>query len=334
MKLRNLTKVLGTFGLIVALAGTTQIYVQAGETEKTEDQENTDKDNKIRIGVQAGHVQEPLAEINGYFEEEGVDAELVTFTYGAPEIEAITSGDIDFALTGDLPVYSGIANGVDLTLIGSYNSSDTVNSLVVRSDADIHDFSDLKGKTVSVPFGSNVQPLLYEYLEAGGLTEADVEIINLTCADAVTSLESGDIQAAVIWEPFITQAIAEDGIERLADTKDFRTFVCPISGRTEYLKEHPDTVAAALRALQKAADYAKENEDEAAKAISDFFGSDNEDAIKIAIETADLSIDLTPEKIEGLIKGAEKCYQYDLLESEINVEDYIDTSYLEKAGLE
>lgn len=49
---------------------------------------------------------------------------------------------------------------------------------------------------------------------------------------------------------------------------------------------------------------------------------------------ADVSIILPEEKIDALKVGAEKSYQYGLLEQEIKVEDYIDTQYLEAAGLQ
>lgn len=316
-----------------AAVATEENIQETTEKVAAEGQETEEEDNKIRIGILSGHVLPPLAEIKGYFEEEGVDAEIVPFTYGAPAIEAITSGDIDICFTGDLPVYSGLSNGVDLTIIATYSTSEKINALVVREDADIKDFSDLKGRTLAVPFGSNIQALLYEYLEAGGLTQNDAEIVNMPCADAVASITQGAVDGIVVWEPFVTSATNEDGIVELADTSDFRTFVCTISGRTEYLESHKNTVASTLRALDKASKYASENKEEVSKLVADYFSTDNADAIFIGLNKADITLKLTPEKIEALKLGAEKNYEYGLLENEIDVEDYIDTQYLDAAGI-
>ncbi|MDR3279846.1 MAG: ABC transporter substrate-binding protein, partial [Synergistaceae bacterium] len=39
-----------------------------------------------------------------------------------------------------------------------------MHGIAVRSDRNINSFSDLKGKSIGVPFGSNTQPLVYLYL--------------------------------------------------------------------------------------------------------------------------------------------------------------------------
>ena len=50
----------------------------------------------IRIGVLTGHSLPVIATVNGYFKDEGLpNIELVTFSAGAPEVEAFTSGALD-----------------------------------------------------------------------------------------------------------------------------------------------------------------------------------------------------------------------------------------------
>ncbi|MBR1866853.1 MAG: aliphatic sulfonate ABC transporter substrate-binding protein [Lachnospiraceae bacterium] len=303
---------------------------EASDTEASDaDQENVDTADveTVKLGILAGHVLPVVALENGYFDEQGVKVELVSFDTGAAEIEAYTSGELDIVQCGDLPLLNGLSNGLDLQVIGTYNVSDEINGLVVREDAGISSYADLKGKTVSVPFGTNIQPLLYEYLEAGGLTEADVEIVNLNNADGANALITGDVSAAVLWDPYLSGVVENDGIVQIADTKDIRKFVCPISSSTEYINAHADTVRKVLTALNKASNWSQENVDEAARIVSDYFDSDNEDAIKLSINKADSTVPLTQEKVDNLLLGATVCYKYGIVENEVNLEEHINWDF-------
>ena len=156
-----------------------------------------------------------------------------------------------------------------------------------------------------------------------------MEVINLQNADAVNALVAGDIQAAVLWDPFLTQAANSEGLTQIADTKDIRTFVCPISTSTEFLEAHPAEVKALLRALDKGGQWAKANIDEAAQIVSDYFEADNADAVRLSIEKTDNSVALTQEKIDALVLGAEECYKFGLIEEEVDILEHVNPEYTE-----
>ncbi len=304
---------------------------ESTDTEAGEETEQVAADSSdqvtVRLGLLSGHVLPVIAQEEGFFDEEGVSVELYTFNAGAPEVEAYTAGELDIIETGDLPFFNAILNGVDLKAIGSYSNSTQVDGIVVRDDAGITTFADLKGKRVSVPLGSNIQSLLYEYLEAGGLTDEDVEILGLVGNDAVNALVNGDIDAAVLWEPYVTFAEKNDGITKLADTSDFRSFVCPISSSTTFIEEHNVEVLGVLRALNKAAKWSDENKEAAAQEVADYFGIDDIESILINLDTSDRSVPLTQEKIDAIKLGEEKNYKYGIIETEIDVDAYIDDQF-------
>lgn len=283
------------------------------------------KDNAetIRIGVLTGHSLPVIATVNGYFKDEGLpNIELVTFSAGAPEVEAFTSGALDIVNTGDLPAYNGINNGVDFRFIGTYSSTVTGNALVVRNASNIKSFSDLKGKKLAVPFGSNIHSLLYEYLEAGNVNPDDVEIINLFCADAVNALLHGDIDGAVIWNPYVNIASKDENLTVLADTSDFRIFVCPISTSQKYLDEHTENIKKVLKALDKAAKWITANKEEAAKKVAEYYEMNDYSSLLIGLESSDVDVKLTQDKIDALKLGAEVNYKYGILSKPIDVDKY------------
>jgi aliphatic sulfonates family ABC transporter substrate-binding protein len=301
-----------------------------GGIEKTNPKETTDK---IRLAVQPGDIQPYVAEGLGYFTDEGLDVELISFSYGPPIIEAFTSKSVDFGLVGDLPAYSGIANGVDITIIGVYSTSETQNGLIVRNAANIKGFEDLKGKKVSVPFGSNSQPLLYLYLDRAGLKDTDVEIINLSVSDSVASILSGKIDAAVVWEPHLALATKPgSGVSEFASAEGFKLFTNPIIARGEFIKKNPEQTAKLLKVLNRAGIWAKASQNEAAKIVSDASHVDI-DAIKINLIKRGLTPNLSKDRIDALVLGAEQAFQYGLITQKVDVASHIDTSYLTAAGI-
>lgn len=310
------------------------------EAEKTDEKVETSENNKtdkekivVKIGTQPGDIVNNIALKNGYFEEENVDVDVQVFSYGPPIVEALTSKDLDIGFMGDQPAFSAISNGIDIEIISKYKASNQLHGIVARDDTGIETLEDLKGKRVSVPIGSNAQPLLYLYLEAAGLTEDDVEIVNLGVADAATSIIAGDIDAAVLWEPrFRNVATKENKVHILAYAEGYKSYVSINVVRTEFGKEHAEEIAKLLRAWQKAANWAQENPEEAAKIVNEIDGTDIEATLTI-LQYSDSSIDLTEDNIKALEEGEEQSFKFELIKNDFNVNDYINTSYLELSGL-
>jgi aliphatic sulfonates family ABC transporter substrate-binding protein len=288
----------------------------------------------IRFAIQPGDVHPVVAEKLGYYADEGLTVEHSVFSYGPPIIEAFTSKSVDLGLVGDLPAFSGIVNGIDIVIVGIASSSDTQNGIIVRDAANIKRLEDLKGKKVSVPFGSNSQPLLYLYLERAGLKDTDAEIINLPITDAVTSIVAGQIDAAVVWEPNLSAATkAGSGISILALAQGYKLFANPIIARGEFVTKYPQQTAKLLKVLHKAGVWAKANQDEAAQIVSDASGI-NVDAVKINISKRDYTLPLNKERTDALLLSAEQSYRYGLIAEKIDLASHIDTSYLEAAGVQ
>jgi aliphatic sulfonates family ABC transporter substrate-binding protein len=289
---------------------------------------------KIRLGATAtSQVHGQLAIKLGYFKDEGLDVELSVFSYGPPEIEAFTAGELDIGTAGDLPAFSAIGNGVDLVIVGFYNTTSISQGLVVRDVANIKKLSDLKGKRISVAFGSNNHPLLYQYLELGGLTEDDVEIVNLGLNDSVSAIIAGRIDAAVLSEPRITQILEAGGNTLLLTTEGIRSFSGPVIAHSAFLKSYPEQVVKFLRAFNRAGVYANANPDEAAQIVADITGGGKE-ALKNQITKAEFDLPLTKERIDYFVEGAELAYKYGLLPQRVDVRSRIDDSYLKAAGVQ
>ncbi|MFP3040497.1 aliphatic sulfonate ABC transporter substrate-binding protein [Treponema primitia] len=321
---------------VIALFGSVQIFAGGGAQSTAPAAVPGGKEQPVKIRLAStvtSQTHARIAEKLGYFTDEGLDVDFTVFAYGPPEIEAFTAGSLDIGTVGDLPSYSAIANGVDLVIVGFYSTSDTITGILVRDAANIKSFADLKGKKVAVAFGSNNHPLLYQYLDLGGVKESDVEIFNLPLSEQVSALVTGRIDAVVTSEPRITQAVQAGGITLLSDTKGIRVFSNPVIAHTAFLKTYPEQAAKLLRALDKAGRWANANADEAGQLIADITGGSKESQV-LAITKAQLDFTLTKERVDNFVLGAELSHKYGLIPEKIDVRSHVDDSFLKAAGVQ
>jgi aliphatic sulfonates family ABC transporter substrate-binding protein len=290
----------------------------------------------VRIAVQKCIAIPYLADALGYFEEEfkddNVDVELVEFSLGPAIVEAIGSDEIDIGFLGDVPTFSGLVNGGDYKIIARWES-DYNSFLIVRDDAGISSLSDLKGKKLAFAFGSTQTSLVYDYLEDAGLSDSDVELVNLSLADIVTSITNGEIDAAVVDQLRATQAVSNGGITKLLDGEGYKLFVSPVIATNNFTSTHPDLVSRVLKVLQKAAIYSEENNEEAIKFAAERIGVD-ESAIGPLMQECDLEYKLGDEEIAAIKENAKRSYELDVIKEDIDIEQYIDTTYLKEAGIQ
>jgi ABC-type nitrate/sulfonate/bicarbonate transport system substrate-binding protein len=274
----------------------------------------------IRIAVQKSIAIPYLAEALGYYEDEfakdNVKVELVEFSLGPAVIEAVSSGEIDIGFLGDVPAFSGLINGGDYKIVARWES-DNSSYLITRDDANINSLEDLKGKKLSYAFG---------------ITEDDVEIINLSLADSVTSIVNGDVDAAVVDELRATQAVEKGGVSKLMDSEGYKLFVSPIIATNEFTSEHADLTSRVLKVIEKAAEYSEQNPDDAIEKAADRIEVEKS-VIDPIIRNCNLEVYLGDEELNAIKENAAQAYQYGVITQELNVEDYIDTKYLEDAGL-
>ena len=137
---------------------------------------------------------------------------------GEGGITRITSGDADLATNAETQLLRESLTNPDLRIIMTVTES--FYRLVARRSAGIEALADLKGKRVMLPRNTSANYYLVAMLRTVGLTEDDVELVNLppaqgdqTGMDQMSdALARGDVDVISIWEPE-----PEDAIRRLGD---------------------------------------------------------------------------------------------------------------------
>jgi NitT/TauT family transport system substrate-binding protein len=178
----------------------------------------------VRVASQnaAGDVLIYYAADRGFYEQEGLDVEIVPFANPADLTPALATEQVDIAgIGGTAPMWNAIARGVPLRLVldkGSFKPGADFGAVVVRKDlydsGRVRRLDDLRGLTVSlVPPGraSGNGAFLALGLQPTGLTMDDLNIQPLPFPDMVPALANGAVDAAVLAEPFVYLTTSRQG---------------------------------------------------------------------------------------------------------------------------
>ncbi|WP_232678659.1 ABC transporter substrate-binding protein [Nocardioides sp. R-C-SC26] len=176
-----------------------------------------EKADVLRVGVQKDGVRSVL-EASGVLDDLPYEIEYSEFTAGPPIIEAANADEIDVAWVGAAPPIFGAAAGAQFKIVATVAERDEKqDSILVPADSDIGSVADLKGKSIAVAKGTSGHGHLLLALEANGLSLDDVEPQYLAPADGQAAFQSGAVDAWAIWDPFVTQAVMENGAVDLTE---------------------------------------------------------------------------------------------------------------------
>lgn len=245
-----------------------------GNTEGKEDsgeKEASSSSEKIVLGINdwPGSYWWLAVDELGYFKEQGVDVEVQLFSNYADGLNALNSGNIDMfvpALADIIPAY---VNGADIKVVMVQDFSSGADGLIASSD--IHSVKELKSKNVAIELGGSDHLFLLKCLENAGLTENDVNLVNMSTGDAANAFISGSVDAAAIWEPSLSIAQKETGGNILATSADAEyegliPAVLAVNG--ESLKTKRNEMKLVMKAWYSARDAYENNFDEFAQAVS------------------------------------------------------------------
>ena len=249
----------------------------------------------------------------GFFEEEGITIELKEFPDGPSEVAAMESGDIQLAYIGKGAHRLCILGNA---IIFAPSSVHTVDKVVCMPNSGIKTVEDLAGKTIAFNAGSSSESTFNNALKVAGLTRDDVDEYEMSIDNMVPAAVSGDIDAAVCWNPYSGQILKQvEGsyeIEFADGSTNISSWIC----LPKYAEENHDILVRFSRALYKGMDWGskEENYDTVAQYCAD--------KIKSSLESQQMQVgdahwfniaDLTSGLSDGTIKGYYEGMQNDMV---------------------
>lgn len=250
------------------------LFIIAGCQKKEETEEG--KTLVVAVGSQwYGHIPVWVGMERGIFGKHNFEVSWRFIGKSMDRLNAISSGDAQFASLGQVAMLSAMAQGNDrFYWVGNQDIAPGFEGLVAQPG--ITSFEQLKGKTIGLPFGSSVDLTARMLLKEHGLDpEKDVRLVNLEVGDVPAVFRAGNVNAAIIWEPGFSQLKEVAGATVLGmdtDTpvyKKFGTMTGPdvlILGKS-WCDENPDRARRFLIAYFESLKWVKNNPDSAAAVV-------------------------------------------------------------------
>lgn len=181
---------------------------------------NGDAAATLRVGDQRGSIRSLLSGA-GELADLSYPLEWAQFPVGAPLIEAMKAGAVDFGYVGSSTLTFGLAANVPLKAVSTWRFEGPGSALLVPPDSPIRTLADLSGRRIALVRGSPGHLLVAEALDRANIPVSSVTIVNMSPADAKAALGVGSVDAWSIWDPYFAIGEQQDRLRPLVTSADF-----------------------------------------------------------------------------------------------------------------
>lgn len=233
---------------------------------------------EVKVGVSdwPGWVAWYVAEQKGFFKKYKADVKLVWFANYTDSISALSSGQLDANCQTWSDTMGPLAKGVPVKAV-LVNDNSAGNDALMVSDK-IKGFADLKGKRIALEEFSISHFVLATALAKNGLTQKDVKVVNLSAGDAAAAFLAGRVDAAVVWNPWVSQIEKSGKGKPLFTSKDMPGLIPDLLvAQDKAIKTKHKDLVGMIRAWFDTEKFIRDNPDEAAKIMSKVVGMKAED---------------------------------------------------------
>lgn len=197
----------------------------------------------------------------GYFEEEGINLELVCGFGADKTMTAVISGEADIGFMGsESSIYTFNEGANDYVVNFAQLTQRAGNFLVSREEISDFSWEDIKGSTVLGGRKGGMPEMVFEYiLKQNGIDpQKDLEINqSIDYGSTAAAFSEGQGDFTVEFEPGAT-ALEMEGkgyvVASLGEDSGYVPYTA-FSAKKSYIEENPDIIQGFTNALQKGMDY-------------------------------------------------------------------------------
>jgi len=267
--------------IIAAILGI--IFIQKGHKQELQTTE------KIKIGIVPAAYYLPIfvAKEKGFFSQNGLDVEVITFNNNSDMLNAFLKGDIDVTAQsgGSLFPLEATSPGKFKFIYGQNNLS---YSFVVRADSSIKSLVDLKGKRIGI-WPSPTPKVFVNLILKKYFDPKDVEIVPLDFKLLNQALAQKQVDAVFNTDIF-TETGIENGISKYLVKYPMRDEVLnpTFNGGGIISAKLAETNSQRVKKIKKsfelAIDYIRQNPEDARKTLLKFISVDESIALKAPLD--------------------------------------------------
>ena len=201
-----------------------------------------------------------LAVEKGYFEDEGLNIEIVTQPSGPASIQALLGGDVDIAFASyPAPIVAQSKGVADFKIVAEALAAKPGHiTLVATPSSPIKTPADVAGKTIAITAPQSFTDLApMAVLESQNIDFSGIDWRPMPFPDMIAAMQNGSVAGAVLVEPWVAIAQQQLGATVILDAASGPTAEMPMSGYTAlggdgFAGKAPNAAAAFQRALAKA----------------------------------------------------------------------------------
>ena len=147
--------------------------------------------NWVAGGANAGFAAAVTEDI---YKNQGLEVKLVEGNGSGNTAQLVASGQAGIGYADAVSVSQLIAKGAPMKVLSTIYQANP-NEVEALKKSNIKSVGDLKGKKVGVPSGSSQTTMLPLFLKANGLSESDVNLVNMPNTSMVPALLQGQVDA-------------------------------------------------------------------------------------------------------------------------------------------
>ena len=249
-----------------------------------------------------------VAEEQGYFAAQGLAVTGAPMKGGAVIAPAVEGGELAIGWSNTVSIILAQAKGFDFAFLApgaeGVAVTNDVHALLVAADSKIASVKDLAGKTVAINTLGNINEAAMRALaEQAGIAPDSIRLVEVPFPDMAAALSKGSVQAALVLEPFVTDAVSR-GAAKILVPSPHAAFGSPylIGGwfaKKAWIKAHPAEAAAFTRAVTQASAFIAAHPDKARAILSERTKLDPQLAAKIVLPRFPET--LAPAALQGVI---------------------------------
>jgi NitT/TauT family transport system substrate-binding protein len=220
----------------------------------------------FRVGFNAwiGSIAFFVGQEKGFFKDEGLDVQTKSFSSPGDGLTPLLAGTLDAVLSTADSVIT-VLDKAPGQLKVVYLTDTSAGADAILAKKEITSIKGMKGKKVAATLGQCNHLLLQKALEKAGLSEKDIELVNMNPDDAGAAFAAGKVDVAVTWEPWITKVSGEKKGHVIFSSKETPNLILDVLAiSTKTAKSKLAETKAFLKAMNRGYEFVQKHTDEAA----------------------------------------------------------------------
>lgn len=261
-----------------------------------------------------------FAQDTGIFRRAGLSVDIAA---GPTAMQALVAGALDVAIGDVIQAANPVNAGVPIAIFAGgslYSSEAPATLLCVAKNSPIRSAKELEGQNIGVVQLATLSTLgAREWMRQNGADVEKARLVEIPFAAMNAALQRGQLAAAMIAEPFLSDArndVRALGKAYDAIAKSF--YISTFIAKREWLEKNLDTARRVARALYETAQWANFHHDESAPILAKYAKLELEHVR--AMTRTSFATSLDERQVQPLLDVA---YRYKQLTKPVNAADLI-----------